>query len=40
MLRRGADHVWALDELVNLLEAVEAVPMKRGQPRKRQPTSN
>jgi hypothetical protein len=29
-----------LDELVNLLEAAEAVPTKRGQPRKRQPTSN
>ncbi len=25
-----ADHVWKLDELIALLEAAEAIPMKRG----------
>lgn len=34
-----ADHVWKLDELIALLEEAEAVPIKRGPYKKRQPKS-
>jgi hypothetical protein len=34
-----ADHVWTLDELIGLLEAAEAVPIKRGSYKKRQQTA-
>ena len=30
-----ADHVWKLDELIGLLEAAEATPVKRGPYKKR-----
>lgn len=30
-----ADHVWTLDELIGLLEAAEATPVKRGTYKKR-----
>jgi hypothetical protein len=32
-----ADHVWSIDELIGLLEAAEATPIKRGSYKKRQP---
>jgi IS1 family transposase len=34
-----ADHVWTLDELIGLLEAAEATPIKRGPYQKRRPAS-
>jgi len=33
-----ADHVWTLTELIGLLEAAEATPIRRGSYQKRQPT--